>query len=290
MAAGNGSRYGALKQFDHLGPNKEYLFEFSIFDAINNGFDHIVIVTKKQFVIEIKDYLKKRIPENIKIDVIAQNIEDLPAAVNKDFDRVKPWGTAHAVWSARNHINNSFVVINADDFYGRDAFIKSCDFIKKNSIIKQYGMVPYLLNDTLSNHGTVSRGICEVENGFLKGIHERIKIIKKGNKVVDLQDNVHLSPNDLASMNFWIFESSVFNEIESEFIHFLSKEDSIENSEIYIPLVIQKIINLKINSIKLTEPSSSWFGVTYADDKSFAMQILKEMSINKIYPSPLWRN
>ncbi|MCF6297315.1 MAG: UTP--glucose-1-phosphate uridylyltransferase [Flavobacteriaceae bacterium] len=290
MAAGNGSRYGALKQFDHLGPNKEYLFEFSIYDALNNGFDHVVIITKKQFVNDVNDYLQNRLPKNIKIDVVAQNIEDLPSAINEKFDREKPWGTAHAVWAARDYIDTSFIVFNADDFYGADAFKKASSLIKKYANEKLYGLVPYSLKDTLSNHGSVSRGVCKVENGLLKKIDELTKIKIDGKSIIDLETNTPLTNEEQASMNFWICDSSFFSEIESYLIKFLNKKSNIEKGEIYIPLVIQDMIDERNVKIRLTEPSSSWFGVTYAEDKENAVQTLKDMTLNQKYPSPLWKN
>jgi len=290
MAAGNGSRYGALKQFDKLGPKNEFLFEFSIYDALQNGFDHIVIITKEQFVAELKTYLHKRLPTNIKIDVIAQKNEDLPSEVNKTFDREKPWGTAHAVWVARKLINNGFVVINADDYYGKDAFKRSAEFISKEVNEKQYGLVPYLLKDTLSVHGSVSRGICQVENGLLIGINELIKIERNNTSIMDTNTNMTLTGDEPTSMNIWIFDPSIFSEIGSQLVEFLSNETNIENGEIYIPLVIQHLIEQKNTKIKLTDASSSWFGITYPEDKSNAIRLLKEMTIKKLYPSPLWRN
>jgi len=290
MAAGNGSRYGALKQFDYLGPNNEYLFEFSIYDAINNGFDHIVIVTKDHFIKDISDYLKSRLPKNIKFDIIAQKVEDLPLVVKKVFKREKPWGTAHAVWSARNYISNSFLVINADDYYGNDAFTKSYNFMVNDMSSKTFGLVPYTLKETLSNFGTVSRGICSVKNGLLLEINELTKIKFKNNRIIDLDSNTPLSGNDLASMNFWICSPFIFREIESEFVEFLSSKANIKNGEIYIPTVIQSMVDRELVKIKLTKPSVSWFGVTYKEDKENAKRRLKEMTTNKKYPSPLWND
>lgn len=290
MAAGNGSRYGALKQFDNLGPNKEFLFEFSLFDALKNGFDHVVIITKDQFVAEIREYLQSRIPKTIKIDVIAQRIADLPSSLNKNFSREKPWGTAHAVWVARNHIDNNFVVINADDFYGRDAFEKAAQFIQSHSSDNVYGLVPYSLEDTLSDHGTVSRGICQVQNHSLKSIKELTKIGRKETAIIDFSSNATLTGEEPTSMNLWICNPSIFKEIEMQLVDFLSVKENIESGEMYIPLVIQKLIDDKSVTVKLTSASASWFGVTYAADKESAIQSLNEMALNEEYPSPLWKN
>ena len=290
MAAGNGSRYGALKQFDEMGPNNEFLFEFSIFDAINSGFNHIVIVTKEQFVIKINEYLSKKIPKNVKLDVIAQKIEDTPLSKTKIIKREKPWGTAHAVWTARNCIFNDFIVINADDYYGKDAFQKAAKFIKNNEAKNKYGLVPYYLKDTLSENGSVSRGVCNIEEDVLVGIKELLKIEKEGDTIFDSDSNTKLSGKEPVSMNFWIFNTSIFDKIEKQFKNFLKKDENIKNGEIFIPFIIQKLIDSKDVTVKPTKPTSTWFGVTYADDKDNAIQLLKNMSDNNEYPTPLWKN
>lgn len=290
MAAGNGSRYGALKQFDELGPNNEFLFEFSIYDAVYYGFDHIVIVTKEQFVSNIYDYLSKRLPKNVKIDVIAQKIDDIPKGINIGFNREKPWGTAHAVWVTQNYIFSDFVVINADDYYGKNAFKEAATFIKQNTSKSTYGLVPYNLKDTLSNYGSVSRGICKVKDKILKGIQELTKIKKEDNSIIDIDSNTKLIGDEPTSMNFWIFNPSVFDHIEGQLNNFLAKEENIKKGEIYIPLIIEELIESKKVTVKLTNSTSSWFGVTYADDKENAIKQLKNRTKNKEYPEPLWKH
>ena len=290
MAAGNGSRYGALKQFDNLGPEKEFLFEYSIFDAIESGFDHIVVITKREFVTEISSYLQKRLPKNIKIDVIEQVLEDLPKGTDQKFDRLKPWGTAHAVWSARNHIKNGFAVLNADDFYGKGAFEKAAEFLQNNKSDDQYGLVSYYLNDTLSDHGTVSRGICEAENDQLLKISELLEIGKnKDGSIIDFNTNTNLTGEEPTSMNFWICYPSFFEEIEKQFTAFLKDEQLVAKGELYIPLAIQKMIENKLIQVKLTAANSTWFGVTHAADKEMALKILKQKTDDKQYPTPLWK-
>ena len=164
MAAGSGSRYGALKQFDTLGPAKEFLFEYSIYDAVSNDFNHIVIITKSDYVDDIKAYLTLRVPGEIKIDVIPQETANVPKSILKVPIREKPWGTAHAVWVAKEYIANDFIIINADDFYGNDAFRKASHFIDSNADENIFGIVPYQLKETLSKYGTVSRGFCKFKN------------------------------------------------------------------------------------------------------------------------------
>lgn len=290
MAAGSGSRYGALKQFDQLGPKNEFLFEFSIYDAIINGFDHIVIITKKDYAHEVEAYLKKRISKEIKIDIIEQEINSLPKEVDQKFKREKPWGTAHAIWVAKEFIDGYFVVINADDYYGKQAFKLASKFISKQQNKNIYALVPYLLKDTLSKHGTVSRGLCKRNENKLEKIIELTEIKEKDSVIINKATNIILKANELVSMNFWICDQSIFNYIEKQFIDFLKDEKNITKGEIYIPFVIQNLIESGKITIELTEVSNFWFGVTYAEDKNFAVQLLKEMTINKDYPTPLWKS
>lgn len=290
MAAGNGSRYGALKQFDNLGPNKEFLFEYSIYDAVKNGFDHVVVITKREFVTEIKEYLQNRLPKEIKIDVIEQVLEDLPKGITQKFNRVKPWGTAHAVWSARNHIKNGFAVLNADDFYGAGAFEKAVEFLQNNESEDQYGLVSYYLKDTLSDHGTVSRGICKADKDRLLKISELLEIgIKENGSIFDFHSSTFLTGEEPTSMNFWVCYPSFFEEIERQFVAFLGKPENINKGELYIPLTIQKMIEKEMIQVKLTAADSKWFGVTHAADKEMALNALQKMADDKIYPAPLWK-
>ena len=180
------------------------------------------------------------------------------------------------------------MVINADDYYGKDAFRKSFELVN-NSVSDNFcGMVPYTLKDTLSKHGTVSRGICEVEGNILKGIAELTKIEQQESSVVDLDSDRILTGDEFASMNFWICDPSIFKIIEIQLIEFLKSKTNIEKGEIYIPLIIQFMIDSETTDIYLTQPSSEWFGVTYAEDKSNALRVLQEMSNQHKYPSPLW--
>ena len=289
MAAGSGSRYGTLKQFDELGPSKEFLFEFSIYDAINNGFNHIVIITRINYVDEIKEYLTTRIPREIKLDVIPQLISNIPKNNSKKINREKPWGTAHAVWVAKNYISNNFVVINADDYYGNDAFNRASSFIdefKKNNV---FGIVPYQLKETLSKFGSVSRGFCQFEDQVLKNIKELKTIERQKGLIRDIETNTKLNGFELVSMNFWICNPTIFSEIEMQLINFLKNKDLTKKDELLIPDVIQTMIDK--NSVKVvpTEECSSWFGVTYSNDKEEAVSRLNVLTTDKYYPSPLWK-
>ena len=289
MAAGSGSRYGKLKQFDELGPKDEFLLEFSIYDAINNGFKHIVLVTKKENKDFLNNYLKQRIPEEIKLDVVIQEINDLPKDSIVNSERVKPWGTAHAVWSARKVIKSSFVIINADDYYGSEAFEQAANYVKNNSNKDSYGLVTYKLGKTLSDFGSVSRGICQVTDNNLISIKEHIEIHESENKIIDEDSGNTLNYNDDVSMNFWICNTDIFDYIEGYFKKFLEDERNLNKNEIYLPFVAQEMMSEGLIKIKAIKSDSDWFGVTYFQDKDYAVNALKSYTISKLYPSPLWK-
>lgn len=288
MAAGSGSRYGKLKQFDDLGPAGEFLMEFSISDAINNGFDHIVVITKAANKTFLEEHLTPKLPENVKLDVLVQDLNDIPEGVNITTGREKPWGTAHAVWTARHVINSDFVIINADDYYGQKALEGAAKFINESANASTYGLVGYRLNDTLSAHGSVSRGVCEADNGRLTSIIERTKIAETDGKIVDEDSGVELQPESVVSMNLWICNPSIFNYIETYFKKFLEDENNLEKGEIYIPFVAQEMMSNGLIDINVIDAQSLWFGVTYYADKEQAVATLAKLTEEGSYPSPLW--
>jgi len=289
MAAGSGSRYGKLKQFDDLGPADEFLMEFSIFDALKNNFNHIVVITKAANKSFLESHLSNLIPSDVKLDVLVQEINDIPEGVYLDTKREKPWGTAHAVWTARHVIKGCFVIINADDYYGQNAFEGAANFIKNNRSDNTFALVAYNLKNTLSKFGSVSRGVCEVENNHLKSIIERTEISEKGSQIIDEDSGVTLDPNAAVSMNFWICNTSIFKYIETYFSTFLKDSNNLEKSEIYLPFVTQEMMENGHISVKVIEAQSEWFGVTYYDDKDIAVQTLSELTQKGAYPTPLWK-
>jgi len=289
MAAGSGSRYGKLKQFDDLGPADEFLMEFSIFDALKNNFNHIVVITKAANKSFLESHLSNLLPSDVKLDVLVQEINDIPEGVYLDTKREKPWGTAHAVWTARHVIKGCFVIINADDYYGQNAFEGAANFIKNNRSDNTFALVAYNLKNTLSKFGSVSRGVCEVENNHLKSIIERTQISEKGSQIIDEDSGVTLDPNAAVSMNFWICNTSIFKYIETYFSTFLKDSNNLEKSEIYLPFVTQEMMENGHISVKVIEAQSEWFGVTYYDDKDIAVQTLSELTQKGAYPTPLWK-
>tara|TARA_B110000091_G_scaffold134005_1_gene143491 strand:- start:541 stop:1410 length:870 start_codon:yes stop_codon:yes gene_type:complete len=288
MAAGSGSRYGKLKQFDDLGPAKEFLMEFSISDALKNNFNHIVVITKSANKTFLETHLSERLPGNVKLDVLVQDLKDIPKGVSLITEREKPWGTAHAVWTARNVISGDFVIINADDYYGQNAFEGAAEFMKNNQSSSNFALVAYNLKNTLSEFGSVSRGVCKVENKRLKSIIERTKILEKNTQIIDEDSGVILDPNSAVSMNFWICNASIFNYIEAYFKKFLENPDNIEKSEIYLPFVTQEMMENGHITVEIIEAKSTWFGVTYYDDKELAVATLAELTKQGTYSTPLW--
>ena len=289
MAAGSGSRYGKLKQFDGLGPNKEFLLEFSIYDAIENGFNHIVLITKKENKDFLYDYLRPRIPNKIKIDVIIQEINNLPKKINSNFNRKKPWGTAHAVWCAKDVIQTDFAIINADDFYDKNAYKNAANFIKFNTNKSTYALISYRLKNTLSKYGTVSRGVCKEKDGKLTSIIEHLEIQRKGDIIIDNDSGNILKEEDLVSMNYWVCNETMFDYLEEYIVKMHNQLKNIEKDEIYLPFAAQTLLNNNIIEIKVIDSESKWFGVTYAEDKMAAVKNLKYYTDNGYYTSPLWK-
>ena len=289
MAAGRGSRYGALKQFDGLGPQEEFLMEFSIYDALENGFDHIVVVTQKDNVGFLQEYLTSRIPGNVRLDVVSQDLNDLPEGTGFTGERAKPWGTAHAVWSARKVIDGPFSVINADDYYGKQAFENAAKFVSRDSDPSSFGLVAYTLKDTLSPYGSVSRGVCKQNGSSLLSVEERTKIEEGENGITDADTGIAFTGDELVSMNFWVCRPVIFDQIEQDIRKFLEKGENLEKGEVYLPFVIQAMLQAGKTRVEVIPSESMWFGVTYADDKETAMAHLRRMTGEGQYRSPLWK-
>ena len=289
MAAGSGSRYGKLKQFDELGPSKEFLMEYSIYDAIKAGFNHIILITRKQNKEYLDEYLNKRLPKHIKIDIVVQEATNLPKSCNINSKRVKPWGTAHAIWCAKNYISDDFVIINADDFYGNNSFKNAFQYMIKKENKKNFGLVCYKLSETLSEFGSVSRGVCKVKNDKLVSINEYLKIQQENNIIFDLNSRKIFQEDDLVSMNFWICKNDFFIFLENYIIQCIKELKNIEKDEIYLPFAIKEYSELNNMDIDVISSLSKWFGITYIEDKKESTKKLRKLAENKLYPSPLWK-
>ncbi len=288
MAAGSGSRYGSLKQFDELGPKGEFLMEYSIYDAIRNDFTKIVLVTKKKNQEFLYNYMRSRIHKSIDICVVSQETTNLPSSKLAALRRDKPWGTAHAVWCARKHISGDFAVINADDYYGEKSFENARLFFQNQKDINNYGLVVYKLNDTLSDHGSVSRGVCKVYNKKLTQINEFLKIEKVKNKIVDHDSNTELNKNEFVSMNFWLCRENFFKYLGQYIEKKINELTDIKKGEIYLPFAAQELLSQDIISISVVDSQSEWFGVTYKQDKVKSIEKLRNYTKKSVYPSPLW--
>ncbi|NNK31078.1 MAG: UTP--glucose-1-phosphate uridylyltransferase, partial [Flavobacteriaceae bacterium] len=253
-----------------------------------NGFDHIVVITQKDNVDFLRDYLSPKLPAGIKLNVLAQQLDDLPSGIQFNGERVKPWGTAHAVWTAREVIDAPFVVINADDYYGQNAYQNAARFIKSKEGTNSFGLVAYTLRDTLSEYGSVSRGVCERQGDQLVSVVERTKIEEQENGIMDTDSGLSFTGDELVSMNFWVCQPTLFDQITEDLQRFIAKGENLEGGEVYLPFVIQAMLMNNLAQVKVIPSESLWFGVTYLDDKEKAMAKLQEMTNSGGYPSPLW--
>jgi UTP-glucose-1-phosphate uridylyltransferase len=268
LAAGMGSRYGGLKQLDQVGPSGETIIDYSVYDAIEAGFNKIVFIIRKDIEKDMKALLFDKYSKKVKIEYVFQELDNIPGDIELPADRVKPWGTGHAVLMAKDIINEPFVVINADDFYGKSAFKVVADYMKsqQNDLKGKNCMAGYRLKNTLSEHGTVSRGVCKVnDDNELVQITERTKIGWKDEKIVadDNGEDLELDGNRFVSMNFWGFTPDVFSELESEFKKFIVDNYSNIKSEYYIPSIVSHQMNKGLAAVKVLEATDQWFGVTY---------------------------
>lgn len=291
LAAGMASRYGSMKQIQGFGPGGETLMEYSIYDAIRSEFGKIVFIIRKDFAGNFKNIFEPKLKNHIITDYVFQEMDAFTNGYTAPAERTKPWGTAHAVMCAKNSVHEPFAVINADDFYGRDAFIKAKEFLVKECNERLYSIIGYDLINTLSEHGSVSRGVCEVDKeNFLVAINERTKIFpEKGKIVYEDIDGRHEVPTDLkVSLNFWCFHPSVFPFSEKVFLDFLKANSSNPKSEFFIPIVADEFIKKNLGQIKVIPTSAQWFGVTYKEDAPAVEKSLRQLVNQKEYPERLW--
>lgn len=294
LAAGMGSRYGGLKQIDAFGPNGETIIEYSIFDAIRSGYGKIVFIIRDSFREQFTKYFQERIGERIELVFVNQDMHDLPGKLQVPENREKPWGTGHAVWVARNEIQEPFAVINADDFYGLSALRQMADFLVKHQDEPgKYSTVSYYLKNTLSEHGTVNRGVCKVSpDGLLQEVTERTKIKRMpGGEIVYNAGSEHpgiLGEDTLVSMNMWGFQSSYFAMVEPLLLDFLQENLTKDKSEFYIPQAIQELMDNGKVTVDVMASEENWFGVTYPDDKPFVQEQINRLIEVGDYPASLW--
>lgn len=295
LAAGMGSRYGGLKQLDGLGPNGETIMDYSIFDAIRGGFGKLVFVIRKDFEADFREKILSKYQGHIATELVFQDINTLPAGFTCPEGRTKPWGTNHAVMMGANVIKEPFAVINADDFYGKDSFAVLGKFLSElpEGATNQYSMVGFRVGNTLSESGTVARGIGETDaNGFLTSVVERTEVMRVDGKVSYKDEKgewVAISDNTPVSMNMWGFTPDYFAHSEKDFISFLQENASNIKAEYYIPLLVNKLVNNGTSTVKVLDTTSKWFGVTYADDRQSVVDKIKELVDAGEYPNKLFQ-
>lgn len=291
LAAGIGSRYGGLKQVDGMGPGGESILEFSVYDALQAGFGKVVFVIRKDIEDAFHEKVGRKLNGHIAVEYAFQELTTGLDWLAEKPRRERPWGTGHAILSAKANLNEPFVAINADDFYGAEAFHTIGKFLQKDSNPARYGMVAYRLANTLSENGAVSRGVCSVSaDGLLTGVTERTKIERfpDGIHFSDESGRWPLAADTPVSMNFWGFHPTVLQEIEDQFRAFVLKNKDNPKSEFYIPSVVNSLIETGKVRVKVMNSDSQWYGVTYTDDKETVQGALKRMVEEGKYPKGLW--
>ena len=294
LAAGMASRYGSMKQIQSFGPGGETIMDYSIYDAIRAGFKKVVFIIRKDFAKDFQNIFEERLKGKVEIDYVYQDLHSFIDGYEVPADRTKPWGTAHAVLCAKDTVKEPFAVINADDFYGRDAFDKAYKFLTGDVNDKTYSIIGYELLKTLSDNGTVNRGVCQVDDkGNLTGIAERLNISRQADGKIlcdDSQQPKELPVDSKVSMNFWCFSTSVFEYSQKLFSEFLKDNLTVPKSEFFIPIVADKFINDGTGTIKVIPTSSQWFGVTYKEDAPDVKASLNELVESGEYPASLWNS
>ena len=295
MAAGIGSRYGGLKQMDPVGPGGEKIIDYSVYDARRAGFGQVVFIIRKEMEEDFREHIGRRIEQQIETRYVYQELEPLPKGFTVPEGRVKPWGTGHAVGACREAVRTPFAVINADDFYGPSAFQVLCDSLQKvreQEGVHEYYLVGYLLGNTLSEHGHVSRGVCEVgSGGILREIHERIKIQRFEDAIRHTEDGktwTDLPADSVVSMNMWGFTPSLFEEIDAGFIEFLKGRGSDPKAEYFLPERVGDLVSAGRARVKILRTDERWFGITYKEDKPFVEKAVHDLVEQGVYPPSLW--
>lgn len=293
LAAGIGSRYGGLKQLDKVGPGGEAIIDYSIYDAIRAGFGKVVFVIRKSIEADFREFIGNKLDGKIQVEYAFQELMKIPAGVTINPERQKPWGTGHAVLMASDIIHENFAVINADDFYGFEAYETIASyFANLDENTNDNCMVGYNLKNTLSDHGYVSRGQCTSdENGFLKDVVERTHIEKKADGIYFEDDNkqsIKLDENTLVSMNFWGFTPRFFEQLETRFGKFIQAHKDELKSEFYIPSVVNEMIVEGLAKTRVLESGASWFGVTYQEDRPVVVESIRNLIKEGKYPEKLW--
>ena len=285
MAAGMGSRYGGLKQLDEVGPSGETIIDYSVYDAIQAGFSKVVFIIRKDFEDAFKSKISNKFSNDIQVEFVFQDIHLLPTGYSAPKERIKPWGTGHAILCASNVIDGPFNAINADDYYGRESFKTIVDYYKNGNDL--FSMVAFQLEKTLSDYGAVTRGLCSVKDDHLISVVETENLVRS-NTGVSSNSDLDLKGNEPVSMNMWGFTPTIFDYLNEMFELFLSKNIHDQKSEFLIPSVINDLINSDSEVVQVLYSKSSWFGVTYKQDKSYVVQQIKKLVDRGFYHNKLF--
>lgn len=285
-----GSRYGGLKQMDGVGPSGETLLDYSVFDALRAGFSRVVFVIRRDFEEAFRERIGRRFEDHIDVGYAFQQLNDLPGDFSVPEGRTKPWGTGHAVWCAREAVDTPFLAINADDFYGRPAVAATGEYLgalEENST--RFCMAGFRLESTLSENGSVSRGVCRTDaEGLLLSVREHTKLERVEGRIIDAADGSEFQGTERVSMNCWGFTPSVFPLLEKGLMRFLEAHSGEEKSEFYIPSAVAEMIDGREATVRVLPVESPWFGVTYREDRPVVAESLAKLSASGEYPSPLW--
>ena len=293
MAAGMGSRFGGLKQIEPMGPNGEFLIDYSIYDAINAGFNKVVFIIKEENYDIFKETIGKRVEDKIKTEYVFQDINNVPDGYSVPKDRVKPLGTAHAIYCAKDNIHEPFAIINADDFYGKDAYKVASNFLKNVDNDNSYCLVGYKVSNTLTENGAVKRGVCNVENGNLTELIES-SVEKIDGKIIarplDGREPFFVTEDTYVSMNMLCFTPSIFKYIEEGFSRFFEEnKDDILKAEYLIPDILERLTLEGVTETKVLPTDAKWEGVTYKEDKEEVVKSIKKLVLKGEYPNKLWK-
>ena len=291
MAAGMGSRFGGLKQIEPMGPNGEFIIDYSVYEAIKAGFSKVVFIIKEENYLLFRDTIGSRVEDYIDVEYVFQKLEHVPDFVNIPEDRIKPWGTAQAIYEAKNNITEDFLVINADDFYGRDAFMVAKEFLNSEQKYK-YSTIGYKAKNTMTENGSVKRGVIKSENGNLKSITESKLEYIDGKIIASPLDNspsFEVDPEELVSMNILTFDTSIFDYIEKKMNEFFKKnENNLDSCEFLIPDVLDDATKENID-VKVLNTNANWYGVTYKEDTPMVKSAIRKLVLNNEYPNDLWK-
>ncbi len=296
MAAGMGSRFGGLKQIEKVGPSGEFIIDYSIYDAKNAGFNKVVFIIKEENYDVFKETIGKRVEDKIDVEYVFQRLNDIPNGYTLPTDRTKPLGTSQAILACKNVVNTPFAIINADDYYGADAYIKAAEFLKEsNNDSNDYGMIAYQIKNTMTVNGAVKRGICHENNDYLTDIIESSVDYNEKSKLIasPLENNrepFEIAEDEMVSMNMFLLTPTIFKHIEDNFAPFLDEnKDNLDKCEYLIPILLDKLLKEGIVTIKVIKTTAMWYGITYKEDLDTVKDAINDMVENKVYSKSLWK-